>query len=59
MCQAKTTIARPVQGQGPRSSAPVPVRHIVDSLEALDQMQLWSTRRVRIAYLTQAKPLAG
>lgn len=58
MCQAKTTLARPVQGQGPRSSEPVPARRMVDSLEALDQLQLWSTRRVRIAYLTLAKPQA-
>lgn len=57
MCHAKTTAARPVQGQGPRSTEPV--QRMVGNLEALDQMQLWSTRRVRIAYLTQPKALAG
>nr|WP_316641664.1 hypothetical protein [uncultured Roseateles sp.] len=55
MCQAKTTVARPVQGPRP----PVSTQRMVGGLEALDQLQLWSTRRVRIAYLTQPKPLAG
>jgi hypothetical protein len=59
MSHAKTTIARPEQGQGLRSSAPVPPRRMVDGLEALDQIQLWSTRRVRIVYLPQAKPRAA
>ncbi|MFG6455270.1 hypothetical protein [Roseateles sp. BYS96W] len=57
MCHAKTTAARPAQGQEPRS--PQPIQRMVGNLEALDQVQLWSTRRVRIAYLTQPKALAG
>ena len=59
MCQAKTTIARPVQGQGLRSPAPQQARRMVDGLEALDHLQLWPTRRLRMAFLTQAKPLAA
>ncbi len=59
MCQAKTTIARPVQGRGLRSSTFVSTQRMVGGLEALDQLQLWSTRRVRIAYLTQSKPLTA
>ncbi|TDP72276.1 hypothetical protein [Roseateles toxinivorans] len=59
MFHAKTNGARPRQDQCLRSSAPFAARRMVTSLEALDQLQLWSTRRVRIAYLTQPKPLAG
>lgn len=59
MCQAKTNMARPVQGRPAPASAAVPRPRMVAGLEALDQLQPWSTRRVRIAYLTQAKPLAA
>jgi len=59
MCPSKTTPVRPVQGRPAPSSATVLRLRMVAGLEALDQLQPWSTRRVRIAYLTQARPLAA
>lgn len=55
MCQAKPKLARPVQDHGLHPSAPTLWQRLLNGLEALDQMQPWSTRRVRIACLNQLK----
>lgn len=57
MCKTRSNLVRPLQAGGPRPPVPapsLPAARIVEDLQALDQGQLWSTRRLRVAFLTQA-----
>lgn len=55
MRQAKPTIARPLQSNGQRSTRPAPSDRVEQGIATWDLLQIWTTRRLRMAYLSRSR----